>query len=267
MIRRIYATVTLVLTLLAVALFARDAEAGSWRLKNNEIQEVSGGWHLYLSVDLNAPPPLPHIPMKFMFTKLVVYERALVDNQKDPVINRTVLTGQMPQIITQDVDFSDASGKVYKGTRFDFSITRTVGFEAGEYKVQLRTSDGTDVGGPVNVTLKGDNPVVDRRSMTFNAKDPSVKKIAGVDAGTQVASNDDTPSAAVPSNGDVTPVGSAQPFIPADAYKKTPEEGGEIQDHPKGCGCSVLGESTSKLGWLALPALAGLVVMRRRRRA
>ena len=132
MIRRIYATLALVLTILAVALFARDAEAGSWKLKNSEITEVSGGWHLYLSIELNAPPPLPHIPMKFLFTKLVVYERALVDTSKDPVMNRTVLTGQMPTIITQDVDFANASGKVWKGTSFDFSITRTVGFEAGE---------------------------------------------------------------------------------------------------------------------------------------
>jgi MYXO-CTERM domain-containing protein len=270
MIRRIFSfvparvlqLVTLLSTVFAVALFARDASAGSWRLKSNEVSEVAGAWHIFVSIELSSPPSLAHVPMKFSFTKLVEYERALVDGHTDPVMNRTVLTGQMPQVITQDVDFADGTGKIFKGTRFDFGVTRAVGFVAGEYKIQLRTSDGTEVGGPVNITLKGDNPVVDRRSITFNAKDP---KKDNADAGKQVASND-TGEAAIPNNADIAPVGSAAPFIPDDAYKPLDENGNPIKEHPKGCGCSVPRADTTSFAWLALPALAGLVVLRRRRR-
>ena len=259
--RRIQALLTLLSIVLGIALFARDANAGSWKLKTTEVPEVSGAWHIFVSIELSAAPAIAHQPMKFSFTKLVEYERALVDGRADPVVNRTVLAGQMPQIITQDVDFADGTGKIFKGTRFDFGVTRAVGFVAGEYKVVLRTSDGTDVGGPVNITLKGDNPVVDRRSMNFDTK--GAKK--DVDAGKQVASNDT--ESAIPNNAEIAPVGSAPAFIPADAYKPTDEEGNPIKEHPKGCGCSVPATSPSTLAWLGLPALVGLVVLRRRKRA
>ena len=106
-------------------------------------------------------------------------------------LNRQALQNQTPTVESQDVDFADPSGKIFKGTRFDFGITRARGFEAGEYKLQLRMSDGTDVGTPVNLILKGDNPVVDRRSIAFNANDKGIKKVDnGLDGGAKVASND-----------------------------------------------------------------------------
>ncbi len=267
MIRRIQAFqafLTLLCIVLGIALFARDANAGTWRLKSNEIQEGSGGtWHLYMTIELSAPPSVAHVPMKFSFTKTVEYERALVDGQKDPVTNHTQLTGQMPQIITQDIDFANATGKIFKGTGFDFGVTRAVGFVAGEYKVQLRTADGTDIGGPVQLILKGDNEVVDRRSITFNAKNK--QKVEGTDAGKEVASNNS--ESAIPNNAEIKPIGSAAPFIPDDAYKPLDENGNPIKDHPKGCGCSVPMTDSTSLQWLALPALAGLVVIRRRRKS
>src|SRR5580658_3730340 len=215
------------------------AGAGSFQLSKPEVQEVSGGWHIFCSLSLPHAPALAHTPMKFLFTKTVVYERALVDNSTEPVINRTPLVNQTPSVESLDVDFADPTGKIYNRTRFDFSLTRTRGYEAGEYKVQVRTADGVDVGSPATLTLKGDNPVVDRRSITFNAKEKPIKKVdTGLDGGAKVASNDDTPAAATLSN-DVTPTGSAAPFIPPEAFQKTPEE--EAQDHPKGCGCSVPG--------------------------
>ena len=116
--------------------------------------------------------------------------------------------------------------------------------------------------------MKGDNPVVDRRSITFNAKEGSIKKVDnGVDGGLIAKnSNDDVEHAGV-NTGDVTPTGSSQPFIPADAYKPTPEEQG-IQEHPKGCGCSVPGLGGAPGIALTIGSL-GLVfasVVRRRRR-
>jgi hypothetical protein len=205
------------------------------------------------------------VPIKFLFTKTMVFERALVDGHTDPVINRQALQNQTPSIESLDVDFADGSGKIFKGTRFDFGLTRQRGFEAGEYKVQVRTSDGIDIGGTQTLTLNGDNPVVDRRAITFNAKDKAIKKVDdGTDAGAKVAKND-TDEAPVQSQ-DVAATGTAAPFIPSDAYNKQPEE--EVKEHPKGCGCSIPGSSGVPLGagLLAVGAV-GVALAARRRRA
>ena len=114
-----------------------------------------------------APEPLEvwmirrHQTMKFLFTKTMVYERSLIDGKSEPVVNRTPLVNQTPSVESLEVDFADASGKIFKGTHFDFGLTRTRGYEAGEYKVEVRTSDGTTIGSTANLTLKGDNPVVE----------------------------------------------------------------------------------------------------------
>lgn len=246
------------------------AEAsGTFHLRSTEVQEVSGGWHVYVDLALARAPSTPHIPMRFLFTKTMVYERALVDNSKDPVLNRTALQNQTPSVESLDVDFSDPRGKVFNRTRFDFSLTRTRGYEAGEYKVQVRTSDGTDVGASATLILKGDNPVVDRRSITFDAKKKDIRKVDdSVDGGGQTAKNDSDDNSAAPASTDVAPVGSAPPFIPADAYNKTPEE--ETKEHPKGCGCSVPGlrSQASNLLFAGVPllGLAGIGLGGRRRR-
>lgn len=253
----------LLLLLGAALLLVRDARAaGNFKLKSTEANEVSGAWHVFVTLELPKAPTIAHVPMKFLFTKTASFERALVDNRTEPVTNRMALQGQTPSIESMDVDFADGSGKIFKTTRFDFGLTRQRGYEAGEYVMQVRTSDGTDIGGKATITLKGDNPVVDRRSITFNAKDQKIKKIDGDgDAG---AKGDDVEHAGV-NTGDVTPTGTSKPFIPADAYKPTPEEQG-IKEHPKGCGCAVPGMATPSGGALALGALGlGLAVAGRRR--
>jgi len=232
----------------AVVFFALSAQAaGSYQLRTTEVQEVSGGWHvIFGSITLPRAPSTAHQPMKFLFTKTMVYERALVDNSPQPVLNRTALTGQTPSVESLDVDFSDPSGKIYNRTRFDFSLTRTRGYEAGEYKLQVRTADGIDIGGAATIILKGDNPVVDRRAMTFSAKESGVKKVDnGLDAGPKGPANaSDETNSAVPNNTEVVASGTAAPFIPADAFQKTPEE--EAKEHPQGCGCAVPGQESSR---------------------
>ncbi len=262
--QRFFAAALAAVTLATIAGVA--LAAGTFHLRNTSINEVSGGWHVYCDITMPRAPATPHVPMRFLFTKTMVYERALVDNSSDPVINRQALQNQTPSVESLDVDFSDPRGKIFNRTRFDFSLTRTRGYEAGEYKVQLRTSDGLDIGGPTTLVLNGDNPVVDRRTVTFNAKDKTIKKVdTGIDGGTQVAKNDsDDNSSAAPANTDVTPTGSAAPFIPSEAYQKTPEE--EQREHPKGCGCSVPGAGFPSLAWLAAPLGIGLAVGVRRRR-
>jgi hypothetical protein len=253
----------------AVVFFALRAQAaGSYQLRTTEVQEVSGGWHvIFGSITLPRAPSTAHQPMKFLFTKTMVYERALVDNSPQPVLNRTALVNQTPSVESLDVDFSDPSGKVYNRTRFDFSLTRTRGYEAGEYKVQVRTADGIDIGGASTIILKGDNPVVDRRAMTFSAKESGIKKVdTGLDAGAKGSTNSsDESNAAVPTNGDVVASGTPAPFISPEAFQKTPEE--EPKEHPQGCGCAVPGlesTGTSLLGAIPL-ALAAAAARRRRR--
>jgi MYXO-CTERM domain-containing protein len=243
--------------------FAFDAHAvGSFKLKSNEIQEGgAAGWHLYVTIELPRPPLTAHQTMKFQFTKTMVYERALIDGHAEPVLNRQALQNQQPSYESLDVDFADPSGKIFKATRFDFYLTRARDFEAGEYKVELRTSDGTTVGAPATLILKGDNPVVDRRAIAFNAEKKPIKKIEGYDAGANQASNE--PVAAANMSGEVTASGTAKPFIPKEGYEKTPEE--EIKSRPKGCGCDVPGETESH-ALLPLAAIGlGLIVHRRRR--
>jgi hypothetical protein len=255
------------LAALSSLLLAADAlAAGSFKLRSPTVSEVSGGWHVFCDVALPKPPLTPHVTLKFLFTKTAVYERDLVDNSPKPVVNRQALVGQQPSVESLEVDFADASGKIYNITHFDFSLTRVRGYEAGEYKLQVRTSDGLDIGSATTITLNGDNPVVDRRAMSFDAKNPNMKKVSsGVDAG--VAKVDDT-VAAVPQNTEVAPAGSAPPFIPPEAFQKQPEE---IGDHPKGCGCDVPGASgdntplTRALGALGVGLGLSLIAWRKRR--
>lgn len=237
--------------------------AGNFKLRSTDVKEVSGAWHIFVTIDLPKAPQTAHQPMRFLFTKTAVFERSLVDGKNEPVLSRQPLENQSPSAESLDVDFSDGSGKIFKGTRFDFGLTRTRGYEAGEYKVELRTSDGTKIGGVVNLTLRGDNEVVDRRSITFNAKKSGVTKVEGVDAGTKVAKADDPPP--VDNGGEVQASGTAQPFIPSDAYNRTPEE--DIKVKKSGCGCTTPGSSGAPVALGILPlAAAGLFVARRRRR-
>ena len=247
--------------LLGVFAFSSTAlAAGSARLKSSEVSEVSGAWHVFMTIELPKAPSIPHVPMKFLFTKTAVFERALVDTSKDPVTNRQNLQNQSPTVESLDVDFANGQGKIWKGTSFDFGLTRTRGYEAGEYSLQLRTSDGLDIGGKMNITLKGENPVVDRRSITFDAKKPGIKKVddgSDPNAPPKQAKNDDTPVASQ----DVTAAGSTAPFIDPSAYNKTQEE--EVKQHPKGCGCSVPGLPTeSPLFFVG--SLSGLMLLARR---
>jgi MYXO-CTERM domain-containing protein len=262
-------TVLLVLVALIVALVAlpRAAQAGvgTFKLKSPEANEVSGAWHLFVTIELPKPPLTAHQSMKFLFTKEVVYERSLIDGKNEPVQNRQSLQNQTPTVEGLDVDFADPSGKIFKGTRFDFGLTRARGYEAGEYTVELQTSDGTSIGSKQKLVLKGDNPVVDRRSIAFNPKDKSVKKVEGYDAGANQAKNDD-PAAANTGPAEVTPMGTATGFVPAGGHQETEEE--KIKSKPGGCGCSIPGGQQSAAAFLFLVPIVGLgaVAVRRRRR-
>ena len=256
-----FALATLVTLFVALFTLPALAAAGSVKFKSTDVSETSGAWHLFVKIELPKVPLTAHQSMKFVLTKTSEYERSLVDGHKDPVLTRTALSGQTPTIESLDVDFADPSGKIFKGTNFDFGLTRARGYVAGEYKVEVRSSDGSTIGSAQNLVLKGDNDVVDRRAMTFNANSKSIKKVEGYDGGA-VAQNDVGPAANNLGNGEVTPTGTAEPFIPKEGYNETEEE--KIKTRPKGCGCNVPGIANGEYVFSFLP-LAGLAVAIRRR--
>jgi MYXO-CTERM domain-containing protein len=263
MLRTLFSLLVLA-TAMLIALPAHAA--GKVTVSQTEVSEVSGAWRVRMTIELPKAPSMPHLPMKFLFTPTAVFERSLVDGKTEPVTSTTSLSGQTPNIESLDVDFADASGKVFNRTRFDFGVTRTRGFQAGVYKLQVRTSDGVDIGGATSITLKGDNDVVDRRAISFNTKDPKIKKVDnGLDGGASGKAGTDDSVASANNGGDVTAVGTAAPFIPQDAYNRTEEE--ELKTRPKGCGCDV----PSQQPWSASAALVlaglGALMLRRRRTA
>lgn len=264
------ALLALFATVVSLAVTA-DAATGSFVLKTKEANETGGAWRIFTKVELPKAPIVAHQSMRFLFKKTMVYERSLVDGRSEPVINRTALTGETPSTESLDVNFGDATGKIYKGTNFDFALTRTRGYEAGEYEVELRTADNVIVGGKQTLILKGDNPVVDRRAMAFNAKDSKVKKVEGYDAGANQANNDnELPANAnnnAGGNGEVTPMGTATGFVPKEGLQETEEE--KIKTKPGGCGCETVGQRSNASALLGLLPILGLGVLayRRRRRA
>jgi hypothetical protein len=264
------------LLLLAASLFAQTAAAaGSLKLQSSTIGEAGGGWHLYTTLELPTNPPTAHVPIRFIFTKTAAYELDLVDGQDKPVDNKATLGAQLPTIESQDVDFSDGTGRIFKKTRFDFTVTRTRGYGPGEYRLQVKTSDGIEIGGIQTVVLnRSTDPndpnlkldIVDRRSLSFEKKgQPKVVDNVVGDGGIKATQGE----SAVPQNGDITASGTATPLIPQSAYQPTPEELGSANN--KGCGCAVPGTQTDRSGSSALFGLGGglglmLVLVARRRK-
>src|SRR5579863_3379829 len=192
--KRFFARAHIALIALASAavflLVGRQALAGgTFTIKTTAVDEKSGEWHVKVRIDLARPPGMMHTPMRFTFSKEVVDERAIMSQGAEPVHHRMVVDTPAKQIVSMDVDFGDASGKVFKSTYFEFDLQRAKGyFEAGEYTVALAGQDG-DVGGAQKLTLKGDNPPVYRGSMDFSSKEskqkgPKIQKVSsGLDAG------------------------------------------------------------------------------------
>src|SRR5262245_17726198 len=156
--------------LLGVFLVANDAHAaGTVTIKDRAPSESDGRWKLNLTIDYGGIPHLAHVPMIFSFQPMVLYERSLTDKSPEkPVLTKMPLQNQQTINESMDVGFSDASGKIFKITKFDFVIRRDHGFEAGEYDLKIkRTDDGVQMGQTIRIVLNGENAVVDRRAMVF----------------------------------------------------------------------------------------------------
>jgi MYXO-CTERM domain-containing protein len=247
------------LVLLAVLGPARAVfAAGTVIISNTQPTENDGKWKLQMTINFGGVPPMPHVPMLFSFTPTALYERDLTDKSPEkPVMVRIPLVNQQGNNESMDVGFSDASGRVFPTTKFDFTVRRERGFEAGEYDLKItREGDGVQVGQIIHLTFKGDNPVVDRRAIVFSGEKP--KKV-----------KDDRPAA------DSSDAKKDAPAAGGDEKKDEPAaDGDEKKDVPApppvppkqgGCGCRVGPEGEVPVGALAAIALAGAFVARTRR--
>jgi len=259
-------TAALASVVVVLSAFVHDAYAfGALKLKAAEVDEMSAMWQIRAVLELPSPPLTAHQPMRFIITKVAVYERVLLDGQSAPVLNRVALKNQPPAIETFDVSFADSSRSIWKSTEFAFALARSRGYEAGEYRLEVRTSEGVPIGSAAALVLRGDNPVVDRRAMTFGGNSPAPKS----DAGASHTSPSNTQS--WDANRDVAPIGQGEGFVPPQGFEKTAEE--EIKVRRGGCGCTTVASSTSSTGALGAAAAISMTLFSirlhqsRRRRA
>ncbi len=243
---------------LGVLLLAGSAIAGGrveWKTKSLK-ESDSHGWTIDVSIFLNRAPDEATLPMRFSFTPVVYYERALVDGKDGPQLRNVPLQNKQPLVESVDVGFLDPSnGQIQKRTRFSFKVTRKNGYEAGEYDVVVK--DGrTDasLGGTTRVVFEGDNDVIDRRAVVFTGE----KKKDKTDSDTK--DQDQPPPKKELSTDDPAYWQGG----PTDNEKKE-----EVQPKQGGCGCRI-GANDAREGGLdaGLFALAlGAQMVRRRRGA
>jgi hypothetical protein len=147
-----------------VCLFGAPAAAANrvvW--KQTKIKEQDKSWKVAIEVHLDRAPDVALMPVRFSFTPISYFERALVDGRKDPVVREIPLSSQQPIVESVDVGFLDpGTGKAAKRTRFSFHVTRDRGFEAGAYEVVVTDArSDREFGGKTTLTLEGDNEVID----------------------------------------------------------------------------------------------------------
>jgi MYXO-CTERM domain-containing protein len=255
--------------LCALALTLGNAlAAGTINYTKKAIAESNGGWHVQMMISYGGKPPMAHVPMRFSFTPIALFERYLDDAHKDKPQTRTIpLVGQMPIIESVDVDFSDPRGKLYDKTKFDFTVTRAHNFSAGEYSVTVRRSDGTQMGAAQTLVFNGENTVIDRRAISFVAS--SGKKDAGAPATAAATGNGAAATA---------PAGSAEPAAPSSGEEPTaaaaPEDAdsgvdpvaeAKVPPGSHGCGCRTAGAPSPPASWWSLGAFALLALRGRRK--
>lgn len=250
----------LVLALAALAVFVTltTKAAAQTRVQwvDTGVKETANGsWKLDIKIFMGKAPDTAHVPVKFEFSPIAYYERAMMDGDK-LVERRVALTGRQDLIESVDLGFMDpGSGKIENRTRFTFRVTRAHGFEAGEYKVVIRDArTGRTIGAPTTLKLQGENEVIDRRAMVFADKKKKKKeepKEEGSDSGdtsTEPAADEPEPEP----EPELDPVPETDP----------PQT---IEEKPGGCGCRAAGVGPSSVSATAFLLLGAAFLLRRRR--
>jgi hypothetical protein len=216
------------------------------------VDEVEGNWKLSFVIDYGSMPDIQFVPVLITFEPVVLYERSLTDESGEkPVLNKKQLQNQKTIDVSTDISFSDGTGKMFKQTKFKITLNRSKGFEAGEYVMKIKKSDGGEaIGSAVRLTLNGENKIVDRRSISFVGDSSGKKKDP------PPAASSEPPPSEKPAE-DPAPTPSEPP--PAEEPPPVPPKQG-------GCGCELAG--SSERGSLALFAsgLFALTALRQRAR-
>jgi hypothetical protein len=230
--------------------------------KKTTINESNEAWRLDLEFHFSKPPDIAHVPIEFDFTQTMYYENTLDDSSKEPHVTKQPQENKQPMVETQDVGFMDpGTGKTQARTRFTFKLTRARGFEAGEYKVQLKNKrTGSKIGGETRLILNGTNEVVDRRSISFDEK-----KKPKADEEKKHSWEEQEYDPSQDPNNDAYWKGG-----PKESEKD--ENGDDIpppahmQENPGACGCRVPGPAApGGVAWLLLGSVVSLGWLRRRR--
>jgi hypothetical protein len=247
--------------------------AGSITYAKKEVQEANGGWHLQMTIVYGGKPNTPHVPMRFSFTPTAIYENYLDDAHGERPQKRIIpLVGQMPNNESVDVDFADPRGKLFDRTRFDFTVTRAHNFSAGEYSVTVHRGDGVQVGTAQTLRFLGDNPVIDRRAISFvssSGKKDKDKDKAATATDNATASADTKPAAGGEAEKTTAPAAdtsTAAEKPPADEPGNDPAAQEKVPPSSKGCGCRVIGPNASAPFSSLAIGLAGFAFWRLRRR-
>jgi hypothetical protein len=274
--RRVSQLATWIALVIGLSLVATGAPRsafalGTVKVEKSTLEEVDGRWKLKLVMDYGSQPEINFVPMLFVFTPTMLYERACTDQSKDkPIINKIPLQNQQSINEQLDVGFSDGTGKTFKETHFDFMIRRDRGFEAGEYTLEIkRASDAKTMGSKIKLVLNGNNKVVDRRAMNFVGEkkkdDPCISPPDEKAADTKPAG--DAPKGDGGKK-DAPPAGTED--VHADGEIPLPKDSTDapppVPPKQGGCGCE-LAAPADRSPW-ALGAMVGvaLVVGRRLRR-
>jgi hypothetical protein len=270
----VFGVALLATTLLVGTAFA----AGSITYSKKEIQESNGGWHIQMTIVYGGKPNTPHVPMRFSFTPTAIYESYLDDAHGDRPQKRTIpLVGQMPLNESVDVDFSDPRGKLFDRTRFDFTVTRAHNFSAGEYSVTVHRPDGGTMGAAQTLRFTGDNPVIDRRSISFVGSSGKKDKDKAAAASDNAQGAAEKPAAGGEGDKSATPAAdttAAPTDKPAAEPGNDPAAQEKVPPSSKGCGCRTVGresaahetEGGSRSLASASFLFAGLLLARLRRR-
>lgn len=240
--------------------------AGSIKPVPAAVDEVEGTWKLKFDIDYGGMPEQQYIPVIFSFEMVVLYERSLTDESGDkPVLNKKQLQNQPPKNIDQVIGFSDGTGKLFKNTKFNFVIRRDRDFEAGEYMVTVKKSDGgAQIGQKFRLTLKGDNPAIDRRAISFVGEKPKKKadkpKTDPAGEGSGSSSGDGSGSGEPSGTGEGSGSGDGAPS--GDGAEPPPA----VEPKQGGCGCKLATQSSGsgRLGVTVL-GLLGLATLGRQR--
>jgi len=181
----------------------------------------------------------------------------------DKLVERTVpLVHQQSIIETVDVGFLDpGTAKIQNRTKFSFNVTRAHDYAAGEYKVTIYDlRNDSKIGAPTNITLKGENEVIDRRSITFGGGEKKKKK---KDEEKKDEEKDEASESDAESDDAATEEETEQVDL-QDVDDEALETDGEVKEKPGGCGCRMAGSETSGAAFLGV-LLLGSALWRRRR--